>query len=105
MCGWVIQAQQAYTEARVAACQTIDLQQEAAKGTIYPQAVISPGFPEDSCDEKLTRVFGTNPEIHLTAADRAITEGSPILGMYSCRFSLVAQGSFAKLTRAPRKIL
>lgn len=84
MCGWVIQAQQAYTDARVAACQTINL--EAAKGILYPTAVISPGFPEDSCDEELTGVFGMNPETPLTTADQAITEGSPILGRCSCRF-------------------
>lgn len=91
MCGWVIQAQQAYTDARVAACQTINL--KAVKGILYPVAVISPGFSEDLCDEELTGVFGTNPETPLTAADQAITEGSPILGRCSCRFSQVASQS------------
>lgn len=53
-------------------------------------AVIPPGLPEDSCEEKLAAIFGTNMETQLTAKDRAITKRSPILGKLSNRFSHIA---------------
>lgn len=101
MCGWVIRAHQTYTNARVAACQTVNL--EAAGGAVYPMAVMPPGLPEDSCKEGLAAIFGANMDTQPTAEDHAITKRSPILGKLSYRFSHITPTY--KATWNSRKIL
>lgn len=103
MCGWIIQAHQTYTKARVAACRTVDL--EAAGGVVYPTAAMPPGLPEDTCEEILAAIFGANMETQLTAENRAITKRSPILGKLSDRFSHITPTSTCGADWNSRKIL
>jgi hypothetical protein len=83
MCEWSIQAQRTYTNARVVACQTIDLRK--LKGLAFPVSISSDlGDSDDSPTD--TTSDGPMPP---STEDGKMTENCPILGKYSCCCSYV----------------
>lgn len=84
MCERIIEAQGVYTDARVRACQTRDL--DTAKHTIFPNYVELTESSDDQNKRAFTAVM--DGEASPPIADRRMIEGSPLLGRFRLPLSL-----------------